>query len=55
MTFSLCTLQNEYFEYGDQAAEPEFNHDILYRAGANQRVRAMTLLLVIVLVSTFDI
>ncbi|KAI9280611.1 tubulin domain-containing protein [Umbelopsis sp. AD052] len=29
--------QNEYFEYGDQAAEPEFNHDILYRAGTNQR------------------
>jgi hypothetical protein len=55
MTFSLCALQNEYFEYGDQAAEPEFNHDILYRAGANQRVRAMTLLSVIVPISTIDI
>ncbi|CAM0140076.1 mtDNA inheritance, partitioning of the mitochondrial organelle [Umbelopsis sp. WA50703] len=29
--------QNEYFEYGDSAQEPEFDHDILYRAGVNQR------------------
>jgi hypothetical protein len=33
-----CCFQNEYFEYGDSAQEPEFDHDILYRAGVNQRV-----------------
>ncbi|KAG2174970.1 hypothetical protein INT43_006032 [Umbelopsis isabellina] len=29
--------QNEYFEYGDTAQEPEFDHDILYRSGFTQR------------------
>ncbi|KAJ2961688.1 hypothetical protein NQZ79_g3049 [Umbelopsis isabellina] len=35
--FDCCHLQNEYFEYGDTAQEPEFDHDILYRSGVTQR------------------